>query len=137
MPMQARLHFWGGILIRLMRAVHKQAGGLEGWQFGRQSTAARTRDGRTLRGADVNSPHQGPPTLHGQGRRWLLLIRLISRRGRERAARLPRPGRCRPNRPRNQLMSPSPAGCSITYLGVLLPYPGTVAGLATQVRAVH
>jgi hypothetical protein len=43
-----------------------RAGGLAGWQVGRQSTAGRTCDGRTLRGADCQQLAPSPPTLQAR-----------------------------------------------------------------------
>lgn len=81
MLMQARLHS-GSILIALMRARCKQAGGLAGRPLGRPSEHSST----TTRWQDTARSRRQPPapstpTLQGQGRRWLLLIRLISTAG--------------------------------------------------------
>lgn len=66
-----------GILITLMRAV-QAGGGRAGGLVGSPPEHCRTQcNGRTLRGGDVNSSHQGRQFCKAQGRRWWLLIRLI------------------------------------------------------------
>lgn len=111
----------GGILITLMRPVQAggRAGWLAGWQVGLERTAGRTCNGRTLRGADVNSSHQARQ-LCRPGEEVVAAdpIRLMSTARTE----LYRAGRCRPT----SQSSPGISSCRLAQQGARFGYlPGS------------
>lgn len=135
MPMHARLHFEGVVLITLICAPCTSTSRLAGWRAG----GLAVRPPRAQQHAHAMAGHceEQTSTARTKARQLcmardgggLLLIRSISTAGEREGCQAAQARKVPPNRPRNQLMSPSPAGL-LGYLPgcVLLPYPGTDRG---------